>query len=334
MVKGEGRRPIEFVSIDDRSEIETAVRSYEKLMTEDKVDLILPPWGTAMHFAVAPVANKYGYPMIGPTVGSAKLEEFHFPYFWVILQPLDELVKAHVGLLKDLKSQGKISKIGVAYVNDLHGIELHTLSTPVMKEAGISFDLVKSYPLGAKDLSPLLKEYKAAGIDAFIGFSYPPDNMLLVSQAKETDYNPKIFFASVGTAFFFYRDRFKGAEGIMGYASWNPKVKTPGSKEYHEAYTKKFPKTEPDRWAGAVVTSMLQIVEKCVAEVGLDRRKIKELIDTQEFTGLLLGSVKFVKGVNRSTPGMIGQWQKGEFEIVWPKDRATAGAVVPKPGWA
>jgi branched-chain amino acid transport system substrate-binding protein len=56
-VKGEGRRPIEYVTIDDRSEIETAVRYYEKLMGDDKVDLILPPWGTAMNFAIAPIAN-------------------------------------------------------------------------------------------------------------------------------------------------------------------------------------------------------------------------------------------------------------------------------------
>ena len=45
MVKGEGRRAVEFVTTDDRSEIETAVRFYEKLTTEDKVDLILPPLG-------------------------------------------------------------------------------------------------------------------------------------------------------------------------------------------------------------------------------------------------------------------------------------------------
>ncbi len=51
-VKGEGRRPIEFVTIDDRSEIETAVRFYEKLATDDKVDLLLPPWGSAMNFAI------------------------------------------------------------------------------------------------------------------------------------------------------------------------------------------------------------------------------------------------------------------------------------------
>jgi len=28
------------------------------------------PWGTAMHFGVPPVANRYGYPLIGPTVTS------------------------------------------------------------------------------------------------------------------------------------------------------------------------------------------------------------------------------------------------------------------------
>jgi branched-chain amino acid transport system substrate-binding protein len=27
------------------------------------------------------------------------------------------------------------------------------------------------------------------------------------------------------------------------------------------------------------------------------------------------------------------QWQRGSFEVVWPKDRATAAAVVPKPEW-
>jgi branched-chain amino acid transport system substrate-binding protein len=30
---------------------------------------------------------------------------------------------------------------------------------------------------------------------------------------------------------------------------------------------------------------------------------------------------------------MVGQWQKGEFEVIWPPDRATGKAVVPKPAW-
>ncbi len=65
-VKG-SKRPIELISSDDRSDIETCVRSYEKLMGSDKVDLVLPPWGSNANFAVAPLANRYGYPFIAPT---------------------------------------------------------------------------------------------------------------------------------------------------------------------------------------------------------------------------------------------------------------------------
>ena len=64
-VKGQ-KRKIELISYDDRSEVETAVRTFEKLMTTDKVDLILPPWGSTMNFAVAPLANRNGYPVLAP----------------------------------------------------------------------------------------------------------------------------------------------------------------------------------------------------------------------------------------------------------------------------
>jgi len=71
-VKGT-RRPIELVSSDDRSDIETCVRTYEKLMGSDKVDLVLPPWGSNANFAVAPIANRMGYPFLAPTALSRRL---------------------------------------------------------------------------------------------------------------------------------------------------------------------------------------------------------------------------------------------------------------------
>jgi branched-chain amino acid transport system substrate-binding protein len=332
MVKGEGRRPVDFVSTDDRSEIETAVRFYEKLMTEDKVDLILPPWGTAMNFAVAPVASKNGYPMIGPTVSSNKLRELSFPYFYAILQQPDSITAALAAMLKEQRAQGKVSKIGLAYINDLFGIEMNASTGAALKEAGLEVVGVKNYQLGAKDVSPILKEFKAAGVDCLVGLTYPPDNILMTTQAKEADFNPPIYYTAVGTAFPFFRDRFKGAEGVMGIAGWNPKVKTPGAREYFDAHVKKFQK-EPDRWASAFAYASLQILERCVGEVGLDRKRVKEMLDATEFT-TVVGSVKFAKGVNTTTPGMVGQWQKGEFEIVWPKSWQTSNAVVPKPAWA
>ncbi len=332
MVKGEGRRPIEFVTVDDRSEIETAVRFYEKLATDDKVDLMLPPWGTAMNFAVAPVAHKHNYFLLAPTATSVKLKDLNISSFYALLQQPEPQTAAMAAFLRDQKAQGKISKVAVAYVNDLFGIELNTFIQPPLKQAGLEVVDTKSYALGAKDLSQMLKGFKAAGADAFVGLTYPPDNILCTTQAKEVDWNPAVYMTAVGTAFPFYRDRFKGAEGVTGIAGWNPKVTYPGAKEYFYAHVAKHTK-EPDRWASAFAYASLQILEQCVGEVGLDRGKIRGMIEATDFS-TVAGPIKFTKGVNVATPGMVGQWQKGEFEIVWPKDRATGAAVVPKPAWA
>jgi len=72
-VKGQ-KRKVELISYDDRSEVETIVRTFEKLMVTDKVDLILPPWGSTANFAVAPLADKHGYPVLAPTALLAATE--------------------------------------------------------------------------------------------------------------------------------------------------------------------------------------------------------------------------------------------------------------------
>ena len=97
-VKGK-RRKIELVGHDDRSEVETTVRTYEKLMGSDKVDLILPPWGSGTNFAVAPLATKYGYPMLAPTALSRKLIDMKLPFFFSLLQQPDRMMGALVDYL-------------------------------------------------------------------------------------------------------------------------------------------------------------------------------------------------------------------------------------------
>jgi len=331
-VRGQGRRPIQFVQHDDRSEIETAVRLYEKLITDDKVDLLLPPWGTAMNFAVAPIASKHGYPLIGPTVGSLKLKELNLPYFYAMLAQPDVMMGALAAFLQDVKRQAKYNKVGVIHVADLFGLEHQGVLIPLLKEGGFDIVEAKSYPLGVKDLSDVLKGMKAKGAEMFVGLTYPPDTILAATQAKAVDFNPPIFYTAVGTAFPFFRDRFKAsAEGVMGVGVWNPKVPYPGAKAYFDAHVSSQ-KKEPDRWASAFAYASLQILEQGVREAGLDRARIKAYLDATEFS-TVVGPVKFVRGINMGTPGMVGQWQKGEFEVVWPRDRATSKAVVPKPGW-
>ena len=79
---GGTRRKVEFVTYDDQSKPEQAVRIYEKLITDDKVDLLLAPWGTPFHISIAPVLEKYKFPMIGNTAASVALRQVQPGYIW------------------------------------------------------------------------------------------------------------------------------------------------------------------------------------------------------------------------------------------------------------
>ncbi len=324
---GGTKRRIELVSSDDRSEIETCVRTYEKLMGSDKVDLILPPWGSNANFAVAPLANRFQYPFLAPTALSRRLVEMRLPYFFLLLQQPAPMTNALVDMLK---SQG-VKSVAVIYVDDLFGLENYAALKVALQGSGISMVEDKSYPGGVKDLSPVLRSIKDKNPDAFIGFTYPPDTILASRQAKEIGFNPKFFYASVGTAFQLYRNVMQaGAEGVMGMGSWNQKT-SPGAKAYFEAHTKRFEGKEPDRWASGACWAGLEILTAAVARHGLDRKAIRDYVANNEHN-TILGKIKFNGSENVGTPGTVSQWQKGEFEVVWPKAVATA-APIAKPAW-
>ncbi len=325
-VKGQ-KRKVELVGYDDRSEIETAVRTYEKLMGSDKVDLILPPWGSAMNFAIAPLANRYGYPFLAPTALSRKLIDMQLPYFFSLLQQPDKMM----GALADMLTANGVKTVAVVYMDDLFGIENMASLRLALKDKNIQIVESKSYPLGVKDLSPVLKSIKTLNPDAFIGITYPPDTILASTQAREIEFNPKFFYASVGTAFPLYKQRIgANAEGVLGMGSWNTKV-SPGAKAYFDAHTAQM-KKEPDRWASGHAWAGLQIMQQAVEKVGLDRKALREHIAGNEFD-TILGKIRFQRGENVSIPGTVGQWQGGEFEVVWPPARATAKLVAAKPAW-
>ena len=327
-VKGVRRR-IELISSDDRSDVETVVRTYQKLMGSDKVDLVLPPWGSNANFATAPLANRFGYPFLAPTALSRRLIEMKLPYFFSLLQQPKPMCDAVVDMLK----ANGVKTVACIYVDDLFGLENYAALKVALQGSGITMVEDKSYPGGVKDLSPVLRSMKDKNPDAFVGFTYPPDTILASRQAKEVGFNPKFFYASVGTAFQLYKNVMtpSGSEGVLGMGSWNGKT-SPGAKAYFDAHTKKFAGKEPDRWASGATWASLEIVTAAVAKVGLDRKALRDYIAAGTHK-TIMGDIQFTGSENTATPGTVGQWQNGEFEVVWPKKVATAALNPNKPAW-
>jgi branched-chain amino acid transport system substrate-binding protein len=325
---GGKKRKIELIGFDDRSDVETMVRTYEKLMTSDKVDLILPPWGTGTNFALMPLAQRHRYPMLSCTATGRKLLSLKNLYFFPLLQQPDVMMEA---LATFLKARGTTTA-AVIYVDELFGLEQAAALEKAFKDKGIQIVEKKSYPIGVKDLQPVLRDIKDKNPGAFVALSYPPDTFLITGQAKALAFNPNAFYAAVGTAFPFYRDKMSAAtvEGVLGLGTWNPKS-SPAAKAYFDAHVARW-KKEPDRWASAHCWAGLQILQQAVEKVGLDRAKIRDYIAGTEFD-TIIGKIRFRNGENVATPGVVSQWQNGEFEVVWPPQNATAPSLFPKPSW-
>jgi len=322
--------PVEIIRYDDKSDIGTTVKLTEKLILDDKVDFILPPWGTASNFAIAPLTTKYKTPVIAQTASSLKLREMAhtIPYMFINLnQPWN-----HGGVLVDLCLELGVKRAAVIHHTDLHGIETATSIVPILVGKGIDVLLYKSFPVGIKDLSPLLKEIKALDVDGLIAAAYPGENILMTDQMAAIGLNPKLFFSSVGIAYPSFRDRFgvAGVEGILGTGVWNPLL-TPAAKEWFDRYTKRWG-IEPDRWGTAGGYATVQVLEKAIEIAGtLDPTKVRDVIARETFD-TVLSRIKYENQFNIGYPGHVGQWQKGEFLVV-DKANRQAKPVYPKPEW-
>ena len=55
---------VEIKYLDDKSDKQTAIKLYEKLITDDKVDIISSPYSSGITDAVANISERYKMPMI------------------------------------------------------------------------------------------------------------------------------------------------------------------------------------------------------------------------------------------------------------------------------
>jgi branched-chain amino acid transport system substrate-binding protein len=333
---GDKRVPIEVVQYDDRSSAEEAAKALDRLITQDKVDFILPPWGTGLNLAVGPILNKAGYPHLAATAVTDRAPELakRWPNSFWLLGTSAGAADTLVELLVKLRGEGKIGDtVAMVSVADGFGIDLSGAARPALTKANFKLAYDKTYPVGTQDLSPMVNEVKALNPDVFIAFSYPPDTLGLTEQARIAGFNPKIFYTGVGTAFPLFKGKFgANTEGVMGIGGWNGD--SPAIKDYlarHKAASANG--AEPDRWASSVTYASLQMLQQAIERVGkIDREAVIKDLQTGTFD-TVIGKVKLENNLPTKY-WWVGQWQGGEFYGVGPAGNEGArAAIIPKPAW-
>ena len=319
-VAGE-KRPIEFVMYDDQSNPEQTVRIYEKLITEDRVDLLLAPWGTPMHFAIAGVLEKHQFPVVGNSAASVQLRELKPGNIWFPTSAIPDRMAAE--LAKMLKANG--AKSAAVLTNQLpFSLEIKQFLIPELEKAGVSTPVNDEYPPDVKDMTALLGKVKQAAPDAVLALSYPNDSILYMNQAKEAGIAAPFQFVLVGPTIDFFGKMFgKDLDGIVTIGHWTPaKADWPKAKPFFDAYVAKF-NANPDYLDSALAYMSCEILQQAVAKAGLDKTKLREAISTATFD-TINGPVRFEGVQNATTPTSFLQFQDGQAQLVWPPEAATA----------
>jgi branched-chain amino acid transport system substrate-binding protein len=326
--------PVEFVVYDDRGQPDELIKLTERLVLQDKVDLVLSPYATHMNLAAAPILNQHEYPTIFTTAGASRLYELapRWQYaFWSLAQPI-EATAPLAAMCAGLKKEGKIrGRIATVHVTVQSGVELHAAFLEAAKKEGLDIVFSKNYPFGASDLQPLVREVMASDPDAFLAFSYPPDTFMLTEQSRIVGFNPQIFYTFVGGAFPDFKVKFgNGVNGIMVYDAIDRSAS--GFDDYNKAHREMFNR---DSQAGAVgVYACLEVVQQAIETVGsIDRKKIRDEIAKGPFK-TVWGEVRF-KDQRNANPWAVGQWQDGQVVALFPATKPGARPpLFPKPKWA
>lgn len=323
------KRKIEFVEYDDQSNTANSVKIYEKLITDDKVDLLLSPWGTPSHFAIVPVLERYGFPVIGSTASSVHIRELKVKNMWFVSPSVHD--KLALQLTEMAKSQNVKNAAIIGSILP-QGKEIKRFLVPALEAAGIKIVVSEEYPPDIKDMTALLSRVKAAKPEGVFVLSYPSDSILYTRQAKEMGIAAPFQWLAIGPTIPAYRKIFgSSANGILSMGHWSPaQAKWPRAKPFYDAYVARF-KEEPDYLDTVLAYMSVEVLEQAVAEAGLDKTKLRDVVNSKTFD-TINGPVKFNGVENTTTPVAFLQIQDQKFQIVWPASIATA-KIEPKTGW-
>lgn len=315
------RRPIEFVSYDDESDPAKAAQLYERLITSDRVDLLLSPWGTPHHLNLAGVLERHGFPMVGSTASSVALRELRPGNIWFPTSAWPDRIGPALAAMLTEAGIGSVAII--ANVLPFSQENLQFL-TPALAAAGIEVRLSANYPPDIADMTPLLTQLRSAAPDAVLALTYPADAFLFAGQARELGIAPRLTFMLIGPTIDAFGKAFgPAADGIVTLAHWSPEQDAwPRARPFFEAYVARFGEA-PDYLDSVLAYMSAEILAQAVAVAGLDRAALRRAIAEGSFE-TINGPVRFSGIENATTPTAFVQRQDGRMQLVWPPEIATA----------
>ncbi len=324
-------RPVEFVIYDDGSDEKTAVRLYEKLLAEDKVDAVLGPYGSAITDVVADVTEKHRKLMIAPMAATTSIWEKGRRYLIMMFAPVEGLSE---GLL-DLAARNGLKRLAVIKLDGLVANAAAKGASELAKRNGLDLVFSETYPNVTTDFSDLLNKVKATKPDVLVAASIRLQDLVTITrQMREVGLNVRMFSAvPYGLLPEYYRQLGKEAEFVYSGSFWETGLAYPGNREFVAAYEKEFNRTPAVQSAGAYAGCQL-LAEMVRRTRSLDSDRLREALLTLKTKTIVGDFAVDERGFQIAHKAITIQWQDGKQVVVWPEELASGKVRFPTPPWS
>lgn len=330
-------RKVKLVVTDDASSQDTVVSDYTRLITQNKVDLLLGTFSSLLNYPASAVAEKNGMLYVQPAGGAEKIFNRGFTYLFYA-QPATAPHQADVFVdwITALPAAQRPKTAAYPTQDDPFARPVIDTMRGRLEKLGVKTVYTSVYPPDTTNLQPIASAIAAKKPDLIAQGAVFEDGVGLVRSLKQLGYSPKMLFQTSAPSNAGQYSKGVGAantEGVFYTVSWNERARTPLNKQFVAAYGKKYAGATPAEDAADAFAAG-QVLQAAVTKAGsLDQKRMADYLRGHAVT-TILGPLNWDARGAPQDKFVLAQWQHGRVEIVAPAARATTTKVInPKPGW-
>jgi branched-chain amino acid transport system substrate-binding protein len=332
------KHPVKIKYYDDTSNANQSAVLMQKLITEDKAQFLLGPYGSAATATDAAIAEKNQIPMVEGNGAAQSIFNQGYQYTFGVLSPANKYLQGVIDMAATLNP--KPTKVAMLSADDNFSLEVADAINTYAPTKGMQVALYKKYKNGATNLVAEVQAAKAASPDIVLNSGHLQEAIAINKASKEQQLNAKIFAYSVGPSTpDFINALGKDADYVYDGSQWTPQVKYKPAfyltvQQYVDAYHKKYPGVgDPDYHVAESTAACLAFQRAIENAKSTDPKKVRDALAKLNVT-TFFGEIKFdTRGLNIYKPMVVEQIQNGVHHTVYPPDVADAQAKYPTPAW-
>jgi branched-chain amino acid transport system substrate-binding protein len=316
------------VVYDDASKQDNAVKFYERLVTVDKVHILIGPYSSPLTFAASTVAEKHGIPMVAAQANSTAI--FSRGFKWLV-GVIDDGPKWSNHYFDMLQEEGKAKTIGFVIQDTLHAKEVGSGAVPKARDIGLEVVFEETVQANATDFTPIITKLKTANPDIVYVSAFPPFAIGFYKQALELGLNPREFHIIHHGAAFRHAVGEANANSVTGENYWMPGITYGRPEVFEELLKRTGMRVEDYPWASIHMFAFEAIQAAIEQANSLEPEALLTALkglDIMTIGGRLRFDAKTGQGTLNPFPTQI---QNGTYVTLWPKDIATGPHVYPRP---